>query len=475
MGGVAALSLLGNPERTLAASDLPRVEDFDINLPEPAIAAARMEYIRSLAMQAYVWGLSAFLNFRQATEFKQGRTHFAPDEEPFGGWILMRALSTPEVTTAQPNVDTLYGASYLRLDLQGPTVLEIPPMPGRYYSIAAMDAYFHNVEVLGSRTVGGAGANVLLAPPQWASATPPGIDRVVVMPTPAITLVQRIYVRSAAEIPEIQALQDRIRLSPFSAWPDGAKAFPRISTPQYDVTGVRETRDPLAYFRIVSDYTALNPPRAELRSLTAQFNAVGLGPGANLPDSAADRRAILDGAAQGQAVLNARASSPEIRDGWQIPPANAGRFSLVPLDNAAAQLTQIGLLAAEEATYFFAAKDAAGEVLDGRNSYTVTFAKGALPPIDPTGFWSITMYRASNLLLVDNPINRYVIRPDTEGLTYNADGSLTLYFAAEKPGEAPEGNWLPAPPEAFQLALRTYLPQAAIFDGSWSPPGIIRQ
>ncbi len=456
------------------AGELPRVEDFDINLHAGQIAAARADYIRSLSALAYVWGIPAFLNFRQATEFKQARQLMAPGEEPFGGWVLTRALSTPETSNALPNVDTLYGASYLRLDLQGPVVLEIPPIRDRYYSVAALDSCFNNIEVVGTRTAGQSGVNVLLAPPQWASATPPGIDRVVVMPTPAITLLQRIYVKNEGDIPTVRALQDGIRLSPLSGWTSHVPFLP-IATPEYDIPKVREIRDPLTYFSIVSAYTALNPPREVLRSLTAQFNGVGLGPGAVLPVTEDDRRAIAEGARAGQAFVNAKISAAEVKAGWQVPPANAGRFSLVPLDNAAAQLTQIGLLPAEEAVYFFAAKDAAGDVLDGRSTYSLTLSKGDLPPVDPLGFWSLTMYRASDLLLVKNSIDRYVIRPDTKGLTFAADGSLTIYVSAERPAGVPEGNWLPAPAEPFQLGLRTYLPQVSVRDGSWAPPGLVRR
>ena len=77
-------------------------------------------------------------------------------------------------------------------------------------------------------------------------------------------------------------------------------------------------------------------------------------------------------------------------------------------------------------------------------------------------------------LLVDNPAHRYIIRPGAPGLTYGPDGSLTLYFQAEKPDGAPEANWLPAPAGAFNVALRTYQPQQAIVNGTWFPPGLVR-
>jgi hypothetical protein len=110
--------------------------------------------------------------------------------------------------------------------------------------------------------------------------------------------------------------------------------------------------------------------------------------------------------------------------------------------------------------------------LNDSRAYILTFLPGQLPPLNEYGFWSLTMYNEV-FLLVDNSLDRYIIRPDTAGLTFAEDGSLTLYLQADKPAGAPEGNWLPAPRGDFSVALRTYLPKKAILDGAWFPPGII--
>ena len=61
------------------------------------------------------------------------------------------------------------------------------------------------------------------------------------------------------------------------------------------------------------------------------------------------------------------------------------------------------------AVYYVARRDAAGELLDGKRNYTLTFPAGSLPPVDTKGFWSVTMYKSSDNLLVANAIKRYVI------------------------------------------------------------------
>src|SRR5512139_2846197 len=168
------------------ANQLPRIEDFRSDLTPDEVRAAEAANGRAIAMQAYLQAFPAFLHMRQLTEFIQGRRYFAPDECPFGGWVLMRQLADPKTTTVSPNVDTLYGASYLLLDKQGPVVLTVPPIPDRYYSVAILDAYFNNFAIVSPRTFGNAGGNYLIAPPGWNGPVPAGITAVFVAPTSSI-------------------------------------------------------------------------------------------------------------------------------------------------------------------------------------------------------------------------------------------------------------------------------------------------
>ena len=108
---------------------LPRIEDFQADYTREQILSAEALNTRAIAMQAYLQAFPAFLHMRQLTEFIQGRRYFAPAECPLGGWVLMRELATPKTTTVSPNVDTLYGASYLLLDQQRPGGVERAARP----------------------------------------------------------------------------------------------------------------------------------------------------------------------------------------------------------------------------------------------------------------------------------------------------------------------------------------------------------
>ena len=125
--------------------------------------------------------------------------------------------------------------------------------------------------------------------------------------------------------------------------------------------------------------------------------------------------------------------------------------------------------AGQEAIYPAYFIDAVGEKLDGANNYALRFAPGQLPPVN--AFWSLTMYRMPESLLVANPINRYLLNsPMLDQFVKDADGGVTLYIQNESPGSDKEPNWLPAPKGSFMTIMRLYWPKPEALDGAWKKP-----
>jgi len=124
----------------------------------------------------------------------------------------------------------------------------------------------------------------------------------------------------------------------------------------------------------------------------------------------------------------------------------------------------------DETKYFYVEYDGAGKLLNGANTYTVTFAKGQVPPVK--GFWSVTLYNEHHLF-VPNALSRFSLGTKNKALKYNADGSLTLYASAKSPGADKESNWLPAPNGTFSLFMRAYWADQSIIDGTWMPPQVV--
>jgi hypothetical protein len=125
----------------------------------------------------------------------------------------------------------------------------------------------------------------------------------------------------------------------------------------------------------------------------------------------------------------------------------------------------------EETKYIYTDDDNQGMQLNGQENYAITFAKGQVPPVK--GFWSLTLYNAEHLFH-PNALQRYSLGTKNKSISYNADGSLTLYAGAKSPGMDKENNWLPAPDGAFSLYIRSYWPEKAILDGAWTPPTVAK-
>jgi hypothetical protein len=81
------------------------------------------------------------------------------------------------------------------------------------------------------------------------------------------------------------------------------------------------------------------------------------------------------------------------------------------------------------------------------------------------------MYELPASLLVENPINRYLINSTMlDQLKKDADGSITLHIQNASPGKEKESNWLPAPKGPFMMAIRIYWPKEEALNGTWQQP-----
>lgn len=123
----------------------------------------------------------------------------------------------------------------------------------------------------------------------------------------------------------------------------------------------------------------------------------------------------------------------------------------------------------EEAAYWTTGVDSAGQKLRAVHSYRLHFPPGQLPPNG--AFWSLTATDTVGYI-VSSPSGRSSV-DDHSGLVSNPDGSVDVQLQSQAPS-GPAQNWLPTPPGVFRLMLRAYLPGAAILDGSYDVPPVVR-
>jgi len=221
------------------------------------------------------------------------------------------------------------------------------------------------------------------------------------------------------------------------------------------------------------------------KAIRARLASIGVGPGKafdfknlSLEHKAAVLLAIKDGDEKVQAYLD---SGMKDINGWKVGSlfGDSAFFKGDWLKRAAAAKGGIYGNDAVEAMYPMTRVDANGEILDGsKHNYTLTFPAGQLPPVN--AFWSVTMYDGKTRLLIENPINRYLINSSMRpGMKKNADGSLTIYIQKDSTGKVKESNWLPAPNDTIYLVMRLYWPKDAppsilpAGQGTWQPSAIL--
>ncbi len=123
----------------------------------------------------------------------------------------------------------------------------------------------------------------------------------------------------------------------------------------------------------------------------------------------------------------------------------------------------------DEAAYWTTTTDDADRALTGGHDYVLHFPAGELPPND--AFWSLTATDLAGYM-VENPSNRHSVG-DRLGLAENPDGSVDIHLRRDAP-PGPEQNWLPIPPGKVKLTLRAYLPGAAVIEGTYRVPKVVR-
>lgn len=386
-------------------------------------------------------------------------------------WSHSTQTVTPE-STGQGQTDTLY--SVLLGDLsKHPLLLTIPQMDGRYWSIQCCDFFGSTYAIINRRNTTGP-TTIALVGPDWRGKLPKHVTAVHRSPMPWTYTVMRTHFVSDADLKTMIGLRAGFTAKPLSGSTSGTAVSPRMIVP------AERTKDPLADFKLLAAmWQDCSPPRADAK-LLRRFAKLGFGPGAK-PDISAlspERQAVLAKAeADGFAQIVSATKSPlraPTTNGWNSPSPELGLYR----DKNylfRALIAQQGIIATPttENVYMGLKRMPDGSMLDGSGRYEVTFDPVSLT--EAGAFWSMHAYRLSNFSVIPNPINRYSIGSRSEGLRFNADGSLTVYVQSSDPGGAYSANWLPVKPdENFMLTTRAYEPKGAIARLEWPGPKVVK-
>jgi hypothetical protein len=418
-------------------------------------------------VQAYVWGYPLVRMERIARQYTD-----APDPNPPTGYraALNRIGWATELATAASkdmptaNNDTFYMSAVVKLDQ--PYILSVPDTHDRYYVVDVFNMWQELQHYVGRRVTGTQAGRFAIVPPGWEGKLPADVKRLDVS-TGKVWLWGRLRLKDGEDKAQVLALQQQFTLVPLSDLDTAAKQ-PGTATlaPLPDIAG-----DDLGFFVHLAAALKDNTVKPEDKALFAQFARIGLD--ANGFDAAKltpERRAgLLRALKDGPAVAaSAFATAAVLRNGWSWATGLDNFGYDYPL-RALVSGPYLGGQGEKEAMYPLRFTDAAGQVLTGARTYTVKFDKP--PPVN--AFWSLTVYRADDKLLVENPIARYKIGGDTRGLLTAPDGSVTIRLQhAPTDGKAPD-NWLPTPEGPFYLVLRLYQPKEEVLNGSTALPQVV--
>ena len=358
-----------------------------------------------------------------------------------------RLLGPRDREVVTPNNDTLYSNAWLDL-AAGPLVIDVPAMGERYWTLGFLDMWTNPFAYAGRRTTGNAAQRIFVHGPAWIGTVPEGMQRIAA-PGDDVWIIGRILVDDdEADLAAVRALQDRFAIHRA----DGTPALSRFDAA---IDGRKtDTPDAGEYVRTVDAALARNPAPRGVAGWPPPHDALAL------------TQALADVCAQ----LRDDAQPSAVGGGWCLPVTVRTDYGDDILTRARVARNFIGALGIDEAMYVMAEVDADGRPLDGRQRYELRFAPGAAPQVD--AFWSLTLYRRADCLLVDNPIDRYSIGDRSRGLRTDADGGLRIRIQADDPGAGE--NWLPAPREAFYLTLRLYQPRSAHLDLRFDYPPVTR-
>jgi hypothetical protein len=431
---------------------------------------------RAIAKEAYIYGFPMVDSFRIQYDYFQDSKN--PEfKAPWNHIANIPRVTTPADTTAQtPNADTPY--SWLGLDLRAePIVLTMPVIPkDRYFSVQLIDAYTFNFAYIGSRTTGNEGGSFLIAGPSWKGETPKGITKVIRADTEFIFAFYRVQLFDPKDIDNVKKVQAGFKVQPLSAF---AGTPPVKATPVNFIKPIsrEDEKKSLAFFNILNfvlQYCPKDPSEVELLS---RFSKIGVGAGKTLDVSKLSpemRTAMEQGIADAWVDFNGILK--QFNEGKVTSGDVFGTREYLKnnyLYRMAAAVLGIYGNSKQEAMYPMYGVDSDGQKLTGTNKYTLHFANGQLPPVN--AFWSLTMYKMPESLLVANPIDRYLINSAMlPQLKKDADGGVTLYIQNESPGKDKEANWLPAPNGPFVMYMRLYWPKEQALDGKWTAPPLKR-
>lgn len=382
------------------------------------------------------------------------------DQEGFE-WNKLIHRKPGQVDWPNPNLDVAYSEAWVAIDERSFLLVTVPEIKGRYYTVEFINGWGETVANLNERVFpdhpDGQFAVCLKGSDVEIPATAQRVD------VPAKVTRVLLRVELGADWDEAIALQHQFKFEI-----QGTPHLPAIPrTVMFDIASLPgvEAFDTAELALQEKDLSPLDDLQAKVRAIAEAIK-----------DPAERKR--IDGIIRQKAFADFAAAAPyigrgTIGNGWARP-ACCGHWGSDWMTRTTVNYGGIWANTLEEAYYYRGALDADGKPVEETATYTMTFPANDLPDKYARYFWSVIAVDRVHRRVLPNALNRYLLNRES-GLSYGADGSLTLYFAPEKPDSAPDANWLPTGGKPWSLTFRFYGPKGAVAEGAYFLPPLVKQ
>jgi hypothetical protein len=178
-----------------------------------------------VVVAALIWGIGTFVFLYLWPTFAYSAYKRAIVEHGPGGRIPVNTLyAMPTLSSAAASNasllatgsdDLLYIGGWLDLS-NGPHVLHVPDMAGRYYSVQFTDpSDGTDFAYVGTRATGSVAGEYLITGPGWTGTESQGMTQIA-SPNKSVLVVGRVMVESESDLSTAYELAKQIRLTPLS-------------------------------------------------------------------------------------------------------------------------------------------------------------------------------------------------------------------------------------------------------------------
>jgi hypothetical protein len=451
------------------------------DVPQPANNVNMQPgYVKTIAQMAYVWGWPMVNQYNRRTNITK-----APYPALNGGIVpiapmgkigmLVDYVNPMQSFVTCPNQDVIYGLGYYSLNAI-PVIVQVPDFGDRFWVYAFYDARSDQFAKLGKQYKTKPGFYMLVGP-KWNGKVPDGVTEVIRSSTELANTIPRIFLDDTKEDrAAVQAAVNQVLTYPVTEFDGKMKTFDYSKLPVVGEGAKKQEGEtqwvvPELFFDMFSTVLDSVAPLPGEEAMYANFR--------QLMDAAAKnpevKKAMIAAAVETEKMVidhffRWEHNGTPAGNNWNRS-TNNSKWGVDYFNRTGTAKSNFFDNQPEETQYFYTDYDGSRVQLHGKNNYSITFAKGKVPPVN--GFWSLTLYNDKHLFN-PNALNRYSLGTKNKTLKYNADGSLTLYTGNKSPGADKEANWLPAPNGTFSLYIRSYWGQKEILDGSWQPPAIVK-